>query len=142
MLRLLAVAGERKPVYLMAVHTGLRRSELAALNWDDLHLDAVTPFVEVRASTTRNSKPAEMRLLCELAAALGELKGNGTDAGPGRASAWARAGLRLAAIVMVVAGVGVCLGDGGEFDDGGCSVAKKPGGKSYDAQAEVSGGGR
>ena len=36
MLRLLAVAGERKTVYLMAVHTGLRRSELAALKWGDL----------------------------------------------------------------------------------------------------------
>jgi integrase len=46
MLRLLAVAGERKPVYLMAVHTGLRSSELAALKWSDLHLDAVTPFVK------------------------------------------------------------------------------------------------
>ena len=77
-LRLLAVAGERKAVYLMAVHTGLRRSELAALKWSDLHLDAVTPFVKVRASTTKNGKPAEMRLLPELAAALGELKTNET----------------------------------------------------------------
>lgn len=33
LLRLLAVAGERKMVYLMAVQTGLRRSELAALKW-------------------------------------------------------------------------------------------------------------
>jgi integrase len=70
MLRLLAVAGERKPVYLMAVHTGLRSSELAALKWGDLHLDAVTPFVKVRASTTKNGKSADMRLLPELAAAL------------------------------------------------------------------------
>jgi integrase len=78
MLRLLAVAGEFKPVYLMAVHTGLRRSELAALKWDDLHLDAVTPFVKVRASTTKNGKPADIRLLPELVAALHELKSNGT----------------------------------------------------------------
>ncbi len=74
MVRLLAAAGERKTVYLMAVHTGLRRSELAALKWGDLHLDAVTPFVKVRASTTKNGKPADIRLLPELAAALGELK--------------------------------------------------------------------
>jgi integrase len=33
MLRLLAVAGERRVVYLMAVDTGLRRSELGALKW-------------------------------------------------------------------------------------------------------------
>ena len=46
MLRLLAVAGERKAVYLMAVHTGLRRSELAALKWGDLHLDARNTLCE------------------------------------------------------------------------------------------------
>src|ERR1017187_3227630 len=77
MLRLLAVAGARKPVYLMAVHTGLRRSELAALKWSDLHLDAATPFVKVRASTTKNGKSAEFPLVPELAVALGELKANG-----------------------------------------------------------------
>jgi integrase len=73
MLRLLAVAGLRKPVYLMAVHTGLRRSELAALKWSDLHLNAVTPFVKVRASTTKNGKPADIRLLPEVVAALREI---------------------------------------------------------------------
>ena len=77
MVRLLAVAGERKVVYLMAVHTGLRRSELAALRWSDLRLDAVTPFVNVRASTTKNGKAADMRLLPELALALAELKTSG-----------------------------------------------------------------
>ncbi len=77
MLRLLAVAGERKPVYLMAVHTGLRSSELAALTWGDLHLDAVTPFVKVRASTTKNGKSAEMRLLSELVDELDKLKACG-----------------------------------------------------------------
>jgi integrase len=71
---LLSVAGERKPIYLMAVHTGLRRSELAALTWADVRLDAVTPFVQVRATTTKNGKPAEMRLLHEVVAALAEIK--------------------------------------------------------------------
>ena len=79
MVRLLAAAGERKTVYLMAVQTGLRRSELAALKWSDFHLEAVTPFVKVRASTTKNGKPAEMRLLPELVAQLGELKRKATD---------------------------------------------------------------
>ena len=74
MLRLLASAGDRKPLYLMAVHTGLRASELAALTWADLHLDAVTPFVRVRAATTKNGKSADMRLHPELAAVLRELK--------------------------------------------------------------------
>jgi integrase len=77
MLRLLAVAGERKPIYLMAVHTGLRRSEIAALKWSDLHLEAVVPFVKVRASTTKNGKAADIRLLPELAEALRTMKNCG-----------------------------------------------------------------
>src|SRR5262249_35701517 len=77
MLRLLEVAGERKPVYLMAVQTGLRRSELAALKWGDVQVEAVTPFVRVRASTTKNGKAAELRLVVELAAALSELRAGG-----------------------------------------------------------------
>lgn len=54
------------------VGRGLRRSELAALKWSDLHLDALTPFVKVRASTTKNGKPADIRVLPEVAAALRE----------------------------------------------------------------------
>jgi integrase len=72
---LLAAAGERKAVYLMAAHTGLRRSELAALKWADLRLDEQKPFALVRASTTKNSKVAPMALHVELVAALRELKG-------------------------------------------------------------------
>ena len=72
--RLLAVAGERKAVYLMAVHTGLRRSELAALKWADLHLDEAKPFALVRASTTKNNKVAPMSLHPEVVAALREFK--------------------------------------------------------------------
>jgi hypothetical protein len=47
--------------------------------------------------------------------------------------AWA--GLRLAAIVLLAAGVGVGLGDGDEFDDVGCSVAQQPGGPSHGARS-------
>jgi hypothetical protein len=47
----------------------------------------------------------------------------------GRAPAVAWAGLRLAAMVLLAAGVGIGLGDGDEFDDVGCSVAQKPEGK-------------
>ncbi len=72
--RLLAVADRRKAVYLTAVDTGLRRSEIAALKWSDLSLDAVTPFVQVRASTTKNGKPAAMRLHPDVVAALLEHK--------------------------------------------------------------------
>jgi integrase len=70
---LAAVPADRKAVYLLAVHTGLRRSELAALKWGDVSLDAVTPFVQVRASTTKNGKPAAVRLLPEVVEALNGL---------------------------------------------------------------------
>ena len=73
--RLLAGAGEHKTAYLMAAHTGLRRSELAKLMWADLHLEEAKPFALVRASTTKNSLVAPMRLHPELAAALREHKG-------------------------------------------------------------------
>ncbi len=71
MRRLIAcVPGYRQAIYLMAVHTGLRRGELAAIRWGDVELDAVEPFVNVRASTTKNHKPASMRLPREVVAAL------------------------------------------------------------------------
>jgi len=82
MKRLLAVAGEHKVVYLMAVHTGLRRSELAKLKWADLQLDGAKPFALVRASTTKNSKVAPMSLHPELVTALRELKGESEPGEP------------------------------------------------------------
>ena len=60
--RLLKVAGQRKVVYLTAVFTGLRRSELANLEPEDIHLDAEKPFLNVRASTTKNHKQAIIAL--------------------------------------------------------------------------------
>ena len=73
--RLVAVGGEFKAVYLMAPHTGLRRSEMAQLKWADLHLEAEKPFAIVRASTTKNSKAAPMALHPELVAVLRASKG-------------------------------------------------------------------
>ncbi len=66
-------------------------------------------------------------------------------AGAGRASALAWAGFKVAAMVLLVAGVAVGLGDGNEFDDVGCSVAQQPGGASHggrSAQAGERGGGK
>src|SRR5690606_21149739 len=60
--RLLAVAGERRCVYLLAIVYGLRRAELGGLQWGDVNLTALRPFLSVRASTTKNHKPA-VRLL-------------------------------------------------------------------------------
>jgi integrase len=68
--RLLAVAGPRKALYLTAVFTGLRRGELAVLEWEDVHLDAERPFLKVRASTTKNHKEAAIGLHKDVVAEL------------------------------------------------------------------------
>lgn len=68
--RLLAVAGPRKALYLTAVFTGLRRGELAALEWDDLDLDAARPFLKARASTTKSHKEAVIGLHRDVVAEL------------------------------------------------------------------------
>lgn len=65
--RLRGKAGCRWPLYLTAVLTGLRRNELRLLTWGDVHLDAVKPFVRVRASTTKNGKAATIWLRDDLA---------------------------------------------------------------------------
>jgi integrase len=53
--RLLAVApAERRLIYLIALHTGLRRSEIASLQWRDVNLDEPTPFIRLRAKNTKN----------------------------------------------------------------------------------------
>jgi integrase len=68
--QLLAVAGPRRTLYLTALHTGLRRNELRSLLWGDVHLDAVKPFLRVRASTTKNGKGATIWVRDDLAADL------------------------------------------------------------------------
>ncbi len=62
MQRLLAIAGPRKIVYLMAVYTGLRRGELGKLVASDIHLDVAQPFMTVRASITKNHCQANIPL--------------------------------------------------------------------------------
>jgi integrase len=71
--RFLQVSGSRKAVYLTAVYTGLRRGELEQLEWTDIHLDDVAqPFIEVRASTTKNHEKATIKLHSDVVAALRE----------------------------------------------------------------------
>jgi integrase len=73
MQRLLAIAGTRKVVYLAAVYTGLRRGELSKLLKTDLHLDASQPFMNVRASTTKNHKQATIAVHPDLLPELRDL---------------------------------------------------------------------
>jgi hypothetical protein len=57
------------------------------------------------------------------------------EAASGRAPALAWAGLRLAAAVLLAAGVVAGYADGDEFDDVGCTVAQQPGGTSHGARS-------
>ena len=74
--RLLAHAGRRRLFYALAAYTGLRRGEIKALLWTDLHLDTPQPFVTVRASTSKNKRQASLPLPAELAALLREKRGS------------------------------------------------------------------
>lgn len=69
--RLLAVAGERRPLYLFMLYTGLRKGEVEALRWSDLHdLGGSRPYVLVRVETAKGKKKRPVPLHPVLAAEL------------------------------------------------------------------------
>ena len=68
--RLLAVADQRAVVYIFALLTGLRRSEIAALIWADVHLDVPRPYLIARASCTKNRRDAILGLHRDLLSLL------------------------------------------------------------------------
>jgi integrase len=68
--RLIQSSGGRGLIYFLATFTGLRRGEIKALLWVDMHLDTARPFIAVRAATTKNKKTAQQPLVPGLAAAL------------------------------------------------------------------------
>jgi integrase len=70
MRELLAVSGERGHIYTVAAHTGLRRGELGKLEWRDVHLNAPLPYIDVRASISKNHRQSEVPLTGEALAAL------------------------------------------------------------------------
>src|SRR5690606_23310487 len=47
---------DRRMAYLVAVWTGLRRTELALLEWRDVLLDVATPYIQLRAETTKSGR--------------------------------------------------------------------------------------
>ena len=51
---------ERRRFYLVAYYTGLRRSELQALQWGDVHMDEDKPYILARAATTKNRQDARL----------------------------------------------------------------------------------
>ena len=76
-LRLLASNRDRQFVYALAILTGLRRGELKRLLWADVHLDEPRPWIEVRAATTKNKRPATMFLVPQLVHLLRQRRGDG-----------------------------------------------------------------
>jgi integrase len=72
--RLIEAKGGRGLIYFLASYTGLRRGEIKALLWVDLHLEGTQPFIEARAATTKNKKTAMIPLMPRLAQALQAFK--------------------------------------------------------------------
>ena len=72
--RLMAVSGLYGLGYLAAVNTGLRRQELASVQWGDVHLDATSPFILVRSCTTKNRKAGKIYLKSQLARVVKDIK--------------------------------------------------------------------
>ena len=73
---LLAVADDRRLLYLTAIYTKLRLRELRELLWADMHLDAERPFILTRGATTKNRKDAVIPVHPLLAPELRELTRN------------------------------------------------------------------
>lgn len=75
--RLVSVSGDRKLGYLLAALTGLRRAELEQLQWGDVHLEAESPFIAVRDSTSKNAMRAEIPLHPQVTKGLREARPEG-----------------------------------------------------------------
>lgn len=61
--------------YKLSLLTGLRHGELKALEWGDVRLDAIHPFLALRAEATKNGKPANLPLRSDLAGELRKARG-------------------------------------------------------------------
>jgi len=72
--RLVEVSPKRGTIYLTAALTGLRRAELAALEWGDVHLDDEQPHIALRASTTKSRRADTVAVNDELAMTLRMLR--------------------------------------------------------------------
>ncbi len=68
------LAGPRRSLYLLALHTGLRRGEINALRWGDLHLDVTNPFYVVPVAKSKSRKEQPRPLHPELVRELQAMK--------------------------------------------------------------------
>ena len=71
------LAGPRKLLYLLAMHTGLRRGEINALHGGDFYLDTANPYWMLPAAFVKNRKEQPRPLHPELVAELQKLKAAG-----------------------------------------------------------------
>ena len=81
--RLLQAAGPRRRVYLLALRTGLRRSELRNLQWGDLRIgpDEKTPYIALRAIATKARRADTIPLRADVADELRAAMPAGAAAG-------------------------------------------------------------
>lgn len=75
-----AAPADRRFVYLFAAYTGLRRAELADLQWCDFRLSAVKPYIQLRAAATKARRADCLPLRQDIAAMLRSLRP--ADSGP------------------------------------------------------------
>jgi integrase len=79
--RLICVSDRRRPFYLTAFYTALRRNELRQLEWPDVKLDDPEPHIELRRSTTKNRRGGRIPLARPLVNELAALKALGSGRG-------------------------------------------------------------
>ena len=79
--RLLEAAGDRRIAYLIAVDTGLRRSEIKNLQWRHVYLHAEVPYIFLEGRYTKNKRDAYIPLLPELVAEFHRIKPSGANSG-------------------------------------------------------------
>ncbi len=64
------IGRERALAYLLALWTGLRRSELRALQWQDVRLDTLPARIDLRAKTTKSRRADSVALHPQVVEAL------------------------------------------------------------------------
>jgi integrase len=65
---------ERAIVYRVGIATGLRRAEIEALRWGDIRLNAIRPYIQLRAEATKARRADTIPLAQSLADELRSIK--------------------------------------------------------------------
>jgi integrase len=73
------VSGHHKAVYRFMLGTGLRRQEVADLQWGDVRLNATTPFLKLRPKATKSRRGDSLPLRADMADELRRLRGEAGD---------------------------------------------------------------